>query len=98
MVSQTSPTTETDRAPRPLQDILPPHSVILHDDDYHSMDFVVAALLKSVSSLTKDRATEIMLEAHNQGTAVVITCPLEQAELYRDRIRTFGLAATIEKA
>ena len=27
-----------------------------------------------------------------------ITCPLEQAELYRDRIRTFGLAATIEKA
>lgn len=62
------------------------------------MDFVVAALLKSVSSLTTAEAVSIMLEAHNQGKAVVITCPLEHAELYRDRIRTFGLAATIERA
>jgi ATP-dependent Clp protease adaptor protein ClpS len=62
------------------------------------MDFVVAALLKSVSSLTKEEATSIMFEAHSQGKAVVITCPLEQAELYRDRLRTFGLGVTIEKA
>jgi ATP-dependent Clp protease adaptor protein ClpS len=91
-------TTETERITRPLLEILPPYAVILHNDDYHSMDFVVAALLKSVSSLSTERAIEIMLEAHNTGQAVVIVCPLEQAELYCDRLKTFGLGVTIEKA
>jgi len=93
-----TPNTETERAPRPLKEILPPYLVILHNDDHHSMDFVIAALLKSVSSLTTVGATSIMLEAHDKGKAVVITCPLEQAEFYRDRLRTFGLGVTIERA
>jgi ATP-dependent Clp protease adaptor protein ClpS len=38
-----------------------------------------------------------MMEAHQKGKAVVITCPLELAELYRERLQTFGLTATIEK-
>ena len=90
--------TETESIPRALQDLLPPYSVVLHNDEAHSMDFVIAALLKSVSSLTAEDATAIMLEAHNQGRAVVITCPLEQAELYRDRLRSFNLGVTIERA
>jgi len=90
-------TTDTESIQRTLQEILPPYSVILHNDETHSMDFVVGALLKSVSSLTVEDATAIMFEAHNQGRAVVITCPLEQAELYRDRLRTFTLGVTIEK-
>lgn len=91
-------TTETSRFVEELRNILPPYSVILHNDDVHSMDFVVAALLKSVESLGKEEAISIMLEAHNTGRAVVITCPLEHAELYRDRIRSFNLGVTIEKA
>jgi ATP-dependent Clp protease adapter protein ClpS len=39
-----------------------------------------------------------MLEAHNRGKALVTTCPLELAELYRDRLESCGLTATIEKA
>ena len=81
-----------------MREILPPYAVILHNDDYHSMDFVVAALLKIVASLTTEAAIAIMFEAHNTGRAVVVVCPLEQAELYRDRLRSFGLGATIEKA
>ena len=46
------------------------------------MDFVVASLLKSVSSLSNAEAISIMLEAHSEGKAVVITCHLEHAELY----------------
>ena len=38
------------------------------------------------------------MEAHNHGRAVVIVCPLELAELYRDRLQSKGLTATIEKA
>jgi len=94
----TKMTTETEREQRTLQQILPPYSVILYNDDHHAMDYVIAALLKSVSTLTTERAIEVMFEAHDTGRAVVITCPLEQAELYRDRIRSFGLGVTIEKA
>lgn len=89
---------ETDHLTERLRGILQPHSVILHDDDVHSMDFVVDALLKSVEPLSKDDAVRIMLEAHNTGSAVVITCPLEHAELYRDRLQSFDLAVTIEPA
>jgi ATP-dependent Clp protease adapter protein ClpS len=39
-----------------------------------------------------------MYEAHNHGQAQVIVCPLERAELYRDRLENHGLTATIEKA
>ena len=98
MVSPVSPSRETEQDAQTVADFLPPYSVILHNDEVHSMDYVMASLLRSVSSLTTEDAASIMLEAHNQGRAVVITCPFERAELYRDRIRTFGLAATIEKA
>ena len=94
----TRTTTETSRLVEELRDILPPYSVILHNDDVNSMDFVVAALLKSVELLSQEEAVNIMLEAHNTGRAVVITCPLEHAEFYRDRLRSFRLGVTIEKA
>ena len=94
----TKTTTETSRHVKELRDILPPYSVILHNDDVNSMDFVVAALLKSVEPLSREEAVNIMLEAHNTGRALVITCPLEHAELYRDRLRSFKLGVTIEKA
>jgi ATP-dependent Clp protease adaptor protein ClpS len=93
-------TTETrpDIGSQQKQAILPPWSVILHNDDHNEMVYVVQALVKSVPKLGARRATQIMLEAHKHGQAVVTTCPLELAELYRDRLQTFGLTATIEKA
>lgn len=79
------------------QKLYDPYKVLLHNDDAHSMDQVVEALLKSVSQLSKQEAVEIMMEAHQSGVALVLTCPLEHAEMYRDRLRSFGLAATIER-
>ena len=75
-----------------LSERLPRYAVILYNDDYHSMDYVVEALMKSVpGSLIVEEAVGIMFEAHNTGSAVVIVCLLEQAELYRDRIQGYGL-------
>ena len=91
---ETRPETPTEQK----QVVLPPWSVILHNDDHNDMVHVVKSLMKSVPNLGTTRATKIMLEAHNRGKAVVITCPLELAELYRDRLQTFGLTATIERA
>lgn len=78
--------------------LLPPYHVILHNDDVNEMLHVVQSLLRCVPSLTPPRATAIMLEAHLHGQAIVITCPLELAELYRERLESCRLTATIEKA
>lgn len=76
--------------------LCPPYKVILHNDDYNSMEHVIVSLLKAVPSLTEEEAIQIMLTAHNEGSAVVIVCPKETAEYYQDRILTFGITATIE--
>ncbi len=95
----TAPTKpETQTPVRDKAEILPPYKVILHNDDHNEMFYVVGALLKSVPGLSRRRAMQIMLQAHFTGKAVVTTCPLELAELYRDRLQGFGLTATIEKA
>jgi ATP-dependent Clp protease adaptor protein ClpS len=81
-----------------LQRLIPPWAVVLHNDDHNSMDHVVLALLQSVPQLTPERAVEVMFMAHEHGQAVVIACPKETAEHYRDRLESFGLTATIEEA
>jgi ATP-dependent Clp protease adaptor protein ClpS len=84
---------------RSLEDLLaatiPPYTVVLHNDDVNSMDHVVRALHTSVPELTVERAVEVMLAAHEHGRADVITCPLERAELYRNRLESHRLTATI---
>jgi ATP-dependent Clp protease adaptor protein ClpS len=91
-------TTETRSDVEIKEVVLPPWAVILHNDDHNEMLYVISCLLKSVPGLSTRRAAEIMLKAHNHGRAQVTTCPLELAELYRDRLESFGLTATIEKA
>lgn len=81
-----------------LRRALPPYHVVLHNDDHNSMDYVVRSLIRSVPSLTVERAAEIMLEAHNHGQASVIVCPKEAAEHYRERLESCALTATIEPA
>ena len=101
----TSPPTPTPSAPardpevreRSLSETLPPYRVVLHNDDHNEMGHVVRALLDSVPELDTERAMAIMIEAHLQGRAEVIACPRERAELYRDRLESFGLTATIER-
>ena len=78
--------------------VLPPYKVLLHNDDHNSMDHVVRSLVRSIPGLGRAAAIRIMLEAHLSGVALVTTCPLELAELYRERLESCGLTATIERA
>ena len=50
----------------------------------------------SVSPKKGDRLSYDL--AHTNGQATVITCAKEEAELYRERLQSFGLTATIEQA
>jgi ATP-dependent Clp protease adaptor protein ClpS len=98
MTSPAEPGVETGIDTEKLKRLLPPFRVILHNDDHNSMDHVVRSLMKSVPSLGRDEAARIMMEAHNHGKATVIICTREEAELYRDRLQSFGLTATIDQA
>jgi ATP-dependent Clp protease adaptor protein ClpS len=87
---------ELEKLSRLRAKILPPYKVILFDDDVNTMDYVIAALLHAVNSLSLEEAERIMLTAHLTGSAVVIVCAKEAAEYYQERLLGYGLTATIE--
>src|SRR5579863_7332190 len=87
---------ETEELIRQRAKLLPPYNVILFNDDYNTMDYVIAVLLHTINTLTQVEAEQIMLTAHLMGSAIVITCPKETAEFYQERILSYGLTATIE--
>ena len=87
----------TEPVTRSLDELLPPTTVVLHNDDVNAMDHVVNALLGSVPELATEDAARIMLIAHEHGQADIISCPFERAELYRDRLESHGLTATIRR-
>jgi ATP-dependent Clp protease adaptor protein ClpS len=61
-----------------------PFRVIIQNDDVTPMEFVVMVLM-GIFELTADRAVEVMLEAHTNGRAHVVTLPLKEAQ---DRVYT----------
>ena len=76
--------------------LLPPYNLILFNDDYNEMTYVVAVLLRTINRLSRRDAEQIMLTAHLTGSAVVVTCPKEIAEHYQEHLLSYGLTATIE--
>jgi ATP-dependent Clp protease adaptor protein ClpS len=88
--------TETEEIVRQRARLLPLYKVILFNDDYNEMDFVVAVLLRTINNLSQTEAEYIMLTAHLTGSAVVVVCPKEIAEYYQERLLSHGLTAIIE--
>ena len=74
----------------------PRYKVLLHNDDFNSMEHVVQTLITTVGGMTQPQAVSIMMEAHTNGIALVITCALEHAEFYCETLRSHGLTSTIE--
>ncbi|MBA2681135.1 MAG: ATP-dependent Clp protease adaptor ClpS [Ktedonobacteraceae bacterium] len=71
------------------------HKVVLHRDDVHEIPYVVVAL-RRVVSLSEEEATIIATTAFIEGRAVVIVCPLEAAEHYKEQLAGHGLNVTVE--
>jgi len=74
----------------------PRYRVMLHNDDFNTMEYVVQTLMTTVGGLTQAQAINIMMEAHTNGIALVITCALEPAEFYCETLNNHGLSSTIE--
>ena len=77
-------------------DLLPMYAVILHNDDVHSMDEVVAILME-VFGYSQLKSIGLMFQAHFQGQAVVMVTHFERAELYCEKLKDRTLIASIEK-
>src|SRR5262245_32784792 len=76
-----TPKTTTDTEYRVMDDeeLERLYRVIIENDDVTPMEFVVLILI-AVFELSLERAEEVMLEAHYQGRAYVVTLPLEDAQ------------------
>lgn len=76
--------------------------VVLHNDDYTSMDFVVE-ILTSVFHKTQTQAEQIMLQIHEFGKAVCGVYSFEIAQTKTRQVKQkakqneFPLLATIEE-
>jgi ATP-dependent Clp protease adapter protein ClpS len=93
-VKQENKVKETD------SDVKPKHynnyRVLLRNDDSVCAGLVIESLMKHVS-INEQRATSIMLEAHQTGTGEVIVCAQEIAEHYEDLLKSDGLDVYIQE-
>ncbi len=75
--------------------------VLLHNDDYTTMEFVVLVLM-TVFHRSNEEAVEIMLAVHQQGVGVAGTYSYEVAEAKTDKVmrmareQEFPLRASVE--
>ena len=81
----------------------PLFKVLLHNDDYTTMEFVVW-VLESVFNMPTDQAVDVMLNVHTRGTGVAGVYTYEVAEMKvakttdLARENEFPLLCTMEKA
>lgn len=79
--------TKTEEKTKPKKQ--PPYAVIVHDDDYHTYEYVIEVLQK-VCGHELEKAFLLTRTVDQTGRAAVWTGPKEVAELKRDQIRGFG--------
>ena len=87
---------------RSKNDLPPMYKVILHNDDYTSMEFVVEILV-SIFGKSLEKATQIMLNIHNKGKEMCGIYPRQIAETKVETVHNlasskgFPLKSTMEK-
>ena len=65
------------------------YKVILMNDDYTTMEFVIE-VLKTFFSMGQERATQVMLQIHNEGSAVCGVYPKDIAETKVSQVSEFA--------
>ncbi|MCG8563603.1 MAG: ATP-dependent Clp protease adapter ClpS [Desulfobacterales bacterium] len=94
--------TQTIEGSKTLEDRPPMYKVIIHNDDYTTMEFVIEILI-TVFGKSLEKATQIMLNVHNRGKE---TCGVYPREIAETKVQTvhnlatskgFPLKSTMEK-
>ncbi len=71
--------------------------VIVWNDPVNLMSYVTYVFQK-LFAYSKEKATKLMLQVHNEGRAVVASGPQERAEHDVYRLQSHGLWATLERS
>ena len=74
-----------------------PFKTILFNDTHHDMLEVSTQIMKAINC-TAEKASQIMLEAHNTGRAVVITAHRERCEHVAAILEEIRLGTKVEPA
>ncbi|MBK5229388.1 MAG: ATP-dependent Clp protease adapter ClpS [Actinobacteria bacterium] len=74
-----------------------PWLVIVWNDPINLMSYVTYVLQK-LFGYSREKATKLMLQVHNEGRSVVSSSSREKAELDCYRLHSYGLWATMTKS
>lgn len=102
MSRQYAPSLESDTLADEEADRPRLYRVLLHNDDYTTMEFVVMILME-VFRKSAEQATAIMLSVHSKGVGVAGVYPLELAETKADVVHAraaeakFPLRCTLQE-
>ena len=72
-----------------------PWQVMILNDPVNLMSFVTL-ILRRIFGYSEEKATELMLKVHYEGSAIVWTGDREMAELYVQQLQTHQLYAVME--
>ena len=65
------------------------YKVVLFNDDYTTMDFVIE-VLQTFFAMNRERATQVMLKVHQEGSAVCGVYPKDIAETKVTQVSAFA--------
>jgi len=98
MSQSTEIAVETIVVPKPLvAGPLGPWSVVVHNDDTNTFDFVIRCL-REIARLEMSVAVLKTNEIHHEGASTVANSHREHAELICERLQSRGLCVTVEPA
>ncbi len=80
---------------KPKHHKLPPYKLLLHNDEYNTMDTVVIRIVK-LTPLSAAQAINKMLEAHRSGTAILLMTHKERGELYVQQFASARITTSLE--
>lgn len=74
-----------------------PWELVVWDDPVNLMNYV-SFVFRSYFNYSHNQAEKLMLQVHNNGSAVVAQGPQELVEIHAQAMHDYGLWATIRKA
>jgi ATP-dependent Clp protease adaptor protein ClpS len=77
------------------ENLAPPWKVLIFDDPVNLMSFVTL-MIRRIFGYSESKATELMLQVHHKGRAIVWTGEREKAELFVQQLQSCQLLAAME--
>ncbi|MBC7545323.1 MAG: ATP-dependent Clp protease adaptor ClpS [Candidatus Sericytochromatia bacterium] len=75
---------------------LPPHKVIVHNNDHNTYEQVIGILMRAVPGMTIAEAIEHAHTIDESGSTVAYRGMVDEAETIAAKIRTIGITVTVE--